>query len=395
MSVKFSPWLVLLALLTAVGPMSIDMYLPSFQALEAELGESGGSAEWTLATFFIGLALGQLAYGPLSDRYGRKPPLYFGLAIYTLAALGCSTADSLYGLMGWRFLQGLGGCAGMVIARASVRDRLEGNQAAEAFSLMVLVMGLAPMLAPLAGGWVLKWFGWRAIFGVLAVFGLLLIAGVRFVLDETRAPVASSFSSVVATYRTLLADREFMTYTLLGGLLAAGMFAYISGSPEVFMQVHEIPAERYGMLFGLNALGFVIASQINVRLLRRFQSRQLLHAGTIAAVVSVSVMLLAELRGGAPLPVLAAGIFCYLLSLGFTNPNSTALALASQKQNAGAASALLGTLQFLLGTVSGAVLGALSTGTALPLVAIMALCAGTALVLLHKLPAPMRFAAAT
>lgn len=391
---KFSPWLVLLALLTAIGPMSIDAYLPSFPILESELGQSGGSAEWTLAAFFVGMAVGQLAYGPFSDRFGRKPPLYVGLSLYTVAAIGCSTADSLYTLMAWRLLQGLGGCAGMVIARASVRDRLEGRQAAEAFSLMVLVMGLAPMLAPLAGGWVLQWLGWRAIFELLAVFGVLLLLGTRFLLEETRQPTPSTLSSVLQTYAALLRDREFMGYTLLGGLLSAGMFAYISGSPAVLMELHDLPAQRYGILFGLNALGFVAASQVNARLLRRFTPQQLLSGGSTLALFSVGAMMLAELRGGAGLLMLPAGFLLYLVSLGFTNPNSTALALASQREHAGSASALLGTLQFLLGTLSGAVLGWLATTSALPLLSVMAVCATLAIGMLHLVKGQARLAIA-
>ncbi len=377
----FPGWLVLLGALTAIGPLSIDMYLATFPALERELGAGPGSAELTLATFFIGMALGQLFWGPLSDRFGRKPPLYAGLALFTLASLGCAMAESIPALTFWRLLQALGGSAGMVITRAVVRDRCAAREAARAFSMLILVMGLAPILAPMLGAWVGAAFGWRAIFLLLAGFALGCLLMVHFALTEShdrRHEPPLSLARMLRGYGGLLGNRAFLGYSLSGGLAMAGMFAYIAGSPFVLIQLGGIPSTDFGWVFGANALGFVAASQLNARALKtREPSRLLRHALWLPALSGGGLALWVALAGFS-LPVAMLGFFLYVSSLGFIVPNASANALATHGQQAGTASALLGALQFGLATLAGVGISQLHDGGAMPLALLLALCGGGA-----------------
>ena len=361
----------------AFAPMSIDMYLPSLPTIAAEFGGDPAAAQFTLASFFIGLALGQIAHGPLADRYGRKPPLYAGLTLYIVASAGCALAPDITSLTIWRFIQAVGGCAGIVIARAVVRDRFDAHTSARIFSLLMLVMGLAPILAPLAGGWILVLFGWRAIFWALALFGLIcLLVSWRY-LPETR-PADTVFSSgIVAALRTygeLLRDRRFIGYTLSGGFALAGLFAYITGSPHVFIELYGVPAWAYGWLFGLNALGLIASSQINRRLLLRHSTDAILRCANRTTAVLGLALLAVAASGWGGLPMLLIPLFGYLASLGFTAPNAMAEALAHQGARAGSASALIGALQFGIATLSSALVGLLGGDSALSMSAVIAGC---------------------
>ena len=362
------------------------MYLPAFPSLEADLRVSAGTAELTLTTFFVGMACGQLAWGPLSDRFGRKPPLYAGLALFGAASLGCALADDALALTAWRLLQALGGSAGMVITRAMVRDRCAAREAARAFSLLILVMGLAPILAPLLGGWVNAEFGWRAIFFLLAAFALACLLAIRFGLAEShdiRHEPPMNLVRVVRGYAGLFANRPFLGYTLSGGLAMAGMFAYIAGSPFVLIQLGGIPAERFGWAFGANALGFVAASQVNARALKTLEPTRLLRRALwVPALAGLALAAFAG-NGWFSLPVILLGLFLYVASLGFIVPNSSASALASHGQQAGAASALMGALQFGLATLAGVGVSQLHDGSARPLAFILAFC-GVAAWLVHR-----------
>jgi len=240
---------LILGALIAFAPMSIDMYLPSLPAIAAEFGAEPAAAHLTLASFFVGLAIGQAIHGPLADRYGRKPPLYAGLTLYVAASVGCALAPDVATLTALRFVQALGGCAGVVIARAVVRDRFDAHTSARMYSLLMLVMGLAPILAPFAGGWILVFTGWRAIFAALALFGLAFLFAVWRFLPETRPAHTAARGGIGATlrvYAALLRDRSFLGYTLSGGFAQAGMFAYITGSPHVFIELYGVPAQAYG-----------------------------------------------------------------------------------------------------------------------------------------------------
>jgi DHA1 family bicyclomycin/chloramphenicol resistance-like MFS transporter len=372
------PYLPLvLGALTAFGPMSIDMYLPSFPALARDLGTDVSSVELTLSAFLVGLAVGQAFYGPLSDRVGRKPPLYAGIALYVIASAGCALTRSIDGLIVLRVVQSLGACAGMVLARAVVRDLYEERESARVFSLLMLIMGAAPILAPLAGAQVLVRFGWSAIFWLLAAFGLACLAAVARWLPETHPRERRSRAGIGAALRVygrLLVDRRFLGFALAGGLALGGLFAYLTGSPFVFMGIHGVAPEHYGWLFGMNALGLIGASQVNLRLLARFPSRRILgHALAVNAAAGL-VVLVVGATGAGGLPGLLVPLFVSIASLGFIQPNAIAGALAPHPTVAGSAAALLGTLQFLIGAVVGALVGALHAGTALPMAGVIAVC---------------------
>jgi DHA1 family bicyclomycin/chloramphenicol resistance-like MFS transporter len=381
---------MLLGSLTAFGPLSIDMYLPSFQAIARDLAASPAQVQLTLAVFFVALGIGQAFYGPISDRYGRRRPLCFGLGLYVLASAVCALARSIEALVVWRFAQAIGGCAGMVIARAVVRDRFDEREAARFFSLLMLVSGLAPILAPSVGGQILVFFSWRAIFWMLAGFGLVCFVAVAFLLPESLPPERRAQGGVgeaLRVYARLLRDRAFMRYALSGALVLSGMFAYIFGSPFVFMQIYGVRPERFGWIFGSIALGLISASQLNRILLARVAGAGILSRALLVTAAAGIVLLIMAWTGAGGLPGLLAPLFVYIASLGFVLPNVIATALASQGRSAGTAAALLGILQFGAGATVGMLLGALGAGTAVPMAALIAACGLSALIV-HRLVAP-------
>jgi MFS transporter, DHA1 family, multidrug resistance protein len=381
---------LMLGSLTALGPLSIDMYLPSFRAIARDLAASPAQVQLTLAVFFVALGIGQAFYGPISDRFGRRRPLCFGLGLYVLASVGCASARSIEALVGWRFAQALGGCAGMVIARAVVRDRFDEREAARFFSLLMLVTGLAPILAPSIGGQILVFFSWQAIFWTLAGFALVGFVTVTFVLPESLPPerrTEGGVATALRVYARLLGDRAFMRYALSGALVISGMFAYIFGSPFVFMQIYGVRPERFGWIFGFIALGLISSSQLNRVLLARVAGARILsHALVVTAAAGV-ILLVVAWTGAGGLAGLLGPLFIYIASLGFVLPNVIATALGPQGRNAGTASALLGTLQFGAGAIVGTLLGALGDGTAVPMAALIATC-GLSALLVHRLAAP-------
>ncbi|MDR0481060.1 MAG: Bcr/CflA family multidrug efflux MFS transporter [Gallionellaceae bacterium] len=377
-------WVILMGALTAVGPLSIDMYLPSFPAITHDL-PGAVHVELTLAAFFIGVASGQLFYGPVSDRFGRKPPLHVGLALFALASLGAAQASSMEALVAWRFLQGLGGCAGMVIARAVVRDRCTPVEVARTFSLLMQVMGLAPILAPMLGGLLLKFAVWRALFAALALFAVVCWFFVWKTLTESLPSHDAEplhLGRVLRHYLALLRHRPFMACTLSSGLASSGMFAYIAGSPFVVMELHGLTPQQYGWMFGANAFGIIAASRLNMLLLRRYSMMALLRTGLLVAALTGSLLVLLLLFKLLSLPLLLAGFFIFIFSMGLISPNGGAIALADQRAQAGTASALMGTLQFTLATLAGASLSVWHDGTALPLLTVMACCGVGACLLL-------------
>ncbi|TCJ16373.1 Bcr/CflA family multidrug efflux MFS transporter [Parasulfuritortus cantonensis] len=381
-------WLVLLGALTAIGPLSIDMYLPGFPAMTADFAGQAGRPEYTLAGYFVGTAFGQLIYGPLSDRYGRKPPLYAGLALYTLASLAGALATGLGELTFWRLTQGLGGCAGMVVTRAVIRDRCGVRDSARAMSLLMLVMGVAPIVAPMLGGWVVASLGWRAIFCLLTGFGLACLLAIRLGLAEshdTRHAPPLGWRRLGEDFGALLGERAFMGYSLASGFAMAGFFAYISGSPHVFMELYHLSTEQYGWLFASNAVGFILASQINARLIRRLEPTRVLRRAQTALALLAGWLALLPLAGQPGLVAFAAPLTLAIASLGFIVPNATAAALATHGQRAGTASALMGALQFGLATLAGSLTGLAQGAEVAPLAWIIAACALAAWLTHHAL----------
>lgn len=380
--------LLMLGSLIAFAPLSIDMYLPGLPEIAREFAVSGGVAQYTLAAYFVGMAMGQLLYGPLADRFGRKPPLYFGMALYTVASLGCVLAPNVEMLIAWRFAQALGGCAGVVVPLAMVADRFDQLGSARVLSRLMLVMGIAPILAPVLGSFVVAHWGWRAIFGLLAGGGFLALLAVRFLLTESLPVGARHTAGVRAAlgrYGALLAHRDFLGYALIGGFAGAGMFAYIAGSSFTFIDLFGLSPQQYGAVFGANALGLIAASQVNHALLSRWRSAQLLKVVLMAmavlgiAAVAVAWWLPAKPEGVWPLLGLLLPIFGFLVTFGAASPNTSATAMSVQRSGGGSASALLGTLQFGFGAVAGAVVGALNDGSAVPMSGVMAVCGLAAL----------------
>jgi DHA1 family bicyclomycin/chloramphenicol resistance-like MFS transporter len=368
---------LILGTLAAFGPLSIDMYLPALPTIAAEFGTTTAVVQQTLSAFFIGLALGQLFYGPISDRLGRRAPLLFGCAMYTVVSIGCVFAPSIAALMGLRFVQALGSSAGMVIGRSVVRDRFDERESARMYSLLVLVMGIAPITAPLIGGQLLIAFGWRSVFWVLAAFGLLCFTLVWFGLNESlpaERRTREGLGHALRGYGGLLTDSRYMGFALAGGLASAAMFAYISGSAFVFIELNGVPPEQFGFLFGINAFGLIAASQLNRRLLETYSSLSLLTAAlSITAAASLLLVgVTATAIGGFPLMLVL--LFITIASTGMVGPNAMALAMAPYGRKAGSASAMLGATQFIAGALAGALVGLLANGTALPMAAVIALC---------------------
>jgi DHA1 family bicyclomycin/chloramphenicol resistance-like MFS transporter len=379
--------IVVLGVLTAFAPMSIDMYLPALPTLEQVFNAHAVQVQLTLATFFIGFAIGQAFYGPIADRFGRKPPLYVALVLFIAASAGCALAPSIHALAAWRFAQALGACAGVVIARAIVRDRFEPHEAVRVYAGLMLVMGVAPMLAPLFGGYLLVDFGWRAIFWVIAGFGVICLVLTIFRLPETHsgeAPHPFELGHILAGYGRLLVHRRYLGYALTGGFSSAGMFAYIAGSPFVLINLYHIPAQHYGWIFGSNAFGLIFASQLNGRFLHhRFGGDAVLYGANCVQTLAGIVLLAAVLTGVGGLAGILVPLFFYIACAGFVMPNATALAMAPHGKSAGAASSLFGTLQFSLGAVAAVIIGAIHNATALPMAAVIAVC-GTLGLVFHR-----------
>jgi len=367
---------LILSALVAFAPMSIDMYLPALPALERYFATDTASVQHTLASFFVGLAIGQLFYGPIADRYGRKPPLYFGLTLYVAASAGCALAPGIGSLIGLRFLQAVSGCAGMVVARAVVRDLYDRQESARVFSILLMVMGIAPVLAPLAGGYLLTWFGWRSIFWVLALFGVVCLLAVKFRLPETipKRVARVPLSSALANYASLLADRRYLGYALSGGFGQAGMFAYISGSPFVFIDLYGVPAHAYGWLFGLNAAGIIAFTQANRRLLLRYDTDRILGIANFLNFLFCLVLLTMAVTNVAGLIGILVPLFFVVSLRGLTFPNASAGAMEPFPEKAGSASALLGSVQFSIAAIASAAVGILDDGTAVPIAAVITVC---------------------
>lgn len=367
---------LILGALTALGPLSVDMYLPSLPTIQRDLGTTASLTQLTLAAYFVGLGLGQLAYGPLTDRFGRKRPLYAGLAIYVLASLACALSPSVHVLIALRFVQAVGGAAGQVVTRAVVRDLYSGAPAAQLLSRLMLVMGVAPILAPLLGGWILLFAGWRAIFALLALLGLGCLALMLFMLPETAATRVPRLEvAVIGRHlRELARDRSFRAFTLTGAFAMAGMFAYISGSPFVFIELFHLSPQAYGWIFGTNAFGLILGSQLNHRLLARRLPAQILAGSTVVVSVAGAILVAVAMSGWGGLPAILASLFVFVASLGFIGSNATALAMEEQGARAGIASAALGSTQFLIAAGASSLVGVLNDGSARPMAAVMAAC---------------------
>lgn len=368
--------IMILGALSAFGPLAIDFYLPAFPAMALAFGTDEKHIQLTLAAYFLGLSIGQLAYGPVADRFGRRIPLLVGVALFTLASLACAFAPSLDWLIGARFVQALGGCAGMVISRAVVSDKCDAVASAKVFSQLMLVMGLAPILAPMLGGLLVNIYGWQSIFIMLTLFSALSALAVALGLPESlpayqpRQPL----SGALRQYGRLLADKVFLGHALTGGIAIAGMFAYIAGSPFVFIKLYGVPPEHFGWLFGINAAGFILVAQINARMLSKCGPAYLL-ARTVWIYLAAGLTLLGVSALHTPqLWPLLVPLFICIASLGCIIPNAAACAMSGQGARAGSASAMLGCLQFSVAAGAASLLGVLHDGSAMPMAIVISLC---------------------
>ncbi|EKT4524678.1 multidrug effflux MFS transporter [Pseudomonas putida] len=367
---------LILGALSAFGPLAIDFYLPAFPAMAHAFATDEKHVQTTLAAYFLGLSLGQLAYGPVADRFGRRKPLLFGITLFTLASLACAYAPNLDTLILARFVQALGGCAGMVLSRAIVSDKCDAVASAKVFSQLMLVMGLAPILAPMLGGVLVNLAGWQSIFLALSLFSAACLLAVSLGLPESlpadmpRQPL----SGALRQYLRLLGDRVFLGHALTGGVAIAGMFAYIAGSPFVFIKLYGVPAEHYGWLFGSNAAGFILMAQVNARLLAKRGPAFLLARAVWLYLAAALVMLAVAALHPAQLWPLLLPLFVCIASLGCIIPNASACAMSGQGARAGSASALMGCLQFSVAAGAAALVGVLHDGSAVPMALVISLC---------------------
>ena len=369
-------WLpILLGFLQAVGPVSTDMYLPAFPAIEASLHAPSGSAQLTLCTWILGLSLGQLVQGALSDRFGRRSPILVGTLVYTLGSVGCAVSPSIAVLSAWRFLAAFGASASAVIPRAVVRDVSEGHDAARLMGRLILVLGAAPILAPSLGGLVLQWYSWRGIFWINAGYGVAALALSAWRLPNTqpragRTPIEAG--PMLRRYAGILGERGFLTHALLMSFCSFSLFAYLGGSPITFIEHYHFTPGQFAAGFGLVAATYIAASQLNIHVIRRFDLD-----GTLRRVTTLYVALNVILLALALLDVPAAPmVLCLALTQGMTGfvyPTATVGALRRHGAHAGTASSLIGTMQFLIGASSGFLVGLLTDGTARPMAALMLL----------------------
>ncbi|MEK3720354.1 Bcr/CflA family multidrug efflux MFS transporter [Paenibacillus sp. FSL H8-0034] len=363
-------WMVLvLGSLAAFAPLSIDMYLPALPAIAGEYSTSASLVQLSLTFFLLGSALGQLFAGPISDVRGRRMPLLVGLGLYAVTSLLCAFSPSVESLIILRFVQGLAGSAGIVISRAIVRDLYSGTELTKFFTLLMLVNGVAPILAPIAGGQLMRVTSWHGVFIVLCVLGMVMLAAVFFGLRETLPNQLRSkggIGNTLSTFRGLLVDRVFMGYAIAQGLVFAAMFAYISGSPFVLQEIFHVSPQMFAVFFGINGIGIIIAGQITGRLVGRLGETKLLITG-LGISSCGGILLLLMIVTGAGLYAILPALFMVVSSVGIVSSTGFSLAMQNQSKSAGTASALLGVLSLLLGGVVAPLVGLGGSQSALPM----------------------------
>ncbi len=377
--------ILILGLLSALGPFSIDMYLPGFPAIADDLSVSVDAISYSLSSFFAGVCIGQLLCGPLLDRFGRRIPLITGMLLYIVASIGCVLSNSIELLIICRFFQALGGCVGMVAPRAVIRDIFPVKENAKIFSLMILILGVSPIVAPTAGSYLISAFGWHSVFMVLTVIGIITLLAVVFGLPESRQPdpaYSLKAKPILLNFYSVLKVPQFYTYSLMGAISSAALFAYLSGSPFVFMKLFGTSEQEYGIIFAIIAAGLILCSQLNKQLKKKYTSEQITVV-TLSIQTAVGIaLLIGTAFNWLNLYSTVALIALFLSCQGFAFPNSSALSMAPFSSNAGSASALMGAMQMAFGAFTAAVIGWCNPSSALPLAVIMASCVMVALLIL-------------
>jgi DHA1 family bicyclomycin/chloramphenicol resistance-like MFS transporter len=377
--------ILILGLLSAIGPFSIDMYLPGFPAIANDLHTSVDMVSYTLASFFVGICIGQLISGPLLDRFGRKKPLIIGMSMYILASLGCAFSGSVEMLILFRLLQALGGCVTMVAPRAIIRDVFPVHESAKIFSMMILILGISPIVAPTAGSYLIAGLGWYSVFLVLGAISLVVLLAVIFLLPESKQPdptFSLKAGPILDSFKTVLKNRQFYMYTLSGAIAAAGLFAYLAGSPFVLLKFYGVTEKEYGLIFAIIASGLITASQVNNLLLKKYTSIQIVRITLIIQTITGLLLFAGTAFNVVGLYGTVFLIFVFLSCQGFNFPNSSALSMAPFEKEAGSASALMGAIQMGFGALAAACVGLMNAKTPLPMTGIMAACGVGALLIL-------------
>ncbi|MDH5381508.1 MAG: multidrug effflux MFS transporter [Cyclobacteriaceae bacterium] len=370
--------ILILGLLTTIGPFSIDMYLPAFADIAKSLNTDISHISLSLSTFFIGLGFGQLIYGPLLERYGRKKPMYIGLGLYILSSLGCAMATSVDNLIIFRFFQAVGSCGGLVASRAIVRDLFEAKDMARIFSLLMMVVAISPIVAPTVGGYVTAGLGWRYVFIILMIIAaLILVLSILFLPESKKPDPAHSlkFRSIYSNYKSIFKHPQFILYVITGSISYAGLIAYISGSAFLYMDLLRVSETQFGWIFAIIAAGLIGANQLNTLMLKVYTSERIVLTSLVVQSIVGGVLLFTIYTGQTGMYLTTFLIFSYMTCLGFVFPNSSALSLAPLGHNAGNASALMGSLQTIIGALASALVGLLQNDSAMPMAVIMSLCA--------------------
>lgn len=377
--------ILILGLLSAIGPFSIDMYLPGFPVIASDLHTTPEMVSYSLSSYFIGICIGQMLIGPLLDRYGRKRPLYGGLFIYILSSIGCAFAPTIEVLIVLRLFQAAGGCVGIVAPRAIIRDLFPVHENAKIFSLLILILGVSPIVAPTAGGYITAHFGWHIIFVILTIITTLILLAVIFWLPESKQP-DPTFSlkpkPIIASFQKVISHPQFYTYSFTGAMASAGLYAYLAGSPFVFMDLYHVTGQHYGWIFAIIAGGLIASSQVNNLMLKTYTSEQIIRVTLSLQCIIAIVLVVGTFNNWLGLFGTIGCIFLYLCCQGFSFPNSSALSMAPFTKEAGSASALMGSIQMALGAGASGLVGLLTDGTALPMTAVMAGCSITAVAIL-------------
>ena len=382
---KYIKLILILGWLTALGPFSIDMYLPGFAGIAKDLNTSVANVSMTLSSYFIGISAGQLLYGPLLDRFGRKRPLFIGLIVYILASLGCVFVTDIDTFIGLRFVQAVGSCAATVASVSMVRDLFPVKDIPKVFSMLMLVVGLSPMLAPTIGGYITADYGWHTVFFILMCMGIVILIASQIVLPNTYLPdtsISLKPRPIITNFIKIIKEPQFYTYAFAGAIAFSGLFTYVAASPIVFMDIFKVDAKTYGWIFAFMSLSFISASQVNSLLLRKFKSEQMIFGALISQSFIVILFLILSINDLLGLYGTIIMLFLFLACLGISNPNTAGLTLAPFARNAGSASALMGAIQLGLGAFVSFAVGIFVDNSVVPMVIIMTITTILAMIIL-------------